>query len=275
MDGMYQKLTKQELQQRLARFYQAMNVANPEWNTAIILSKVNQYYLTGTMQDGMLLLKKDDGARYFVRRSYERAKDESPFEPILPMESYRDAAQAAGVQCGETYIETEVATIAILGRLKRHFQMDSVKSLDRVMLSLRSVKSPYELDWMRRSGERHNDFLRNLAPGLLREGMSEADFVADLYASMVKHGYQGISRFSVFQTEMVIGQVAFGESALYPTCFDGPGGAYGMCPAVPLVGRRERKLKKGDLVFVDIAFGINGYHTDKTQVYQFGGRALR
>jgi Xaa-Pro aminopeptidase len=45
-----------------------------------------------------------------------------------------------------------------------------------------------------------------------------------------------------------------------------------MCPAVPLYGSRERKLKCGDLVFVDVGFGVNGYHTDKTQVYMFGGK---
>jgi Xaa-Pro aminopeptidase len=89
---------------------------------------------------------------------------------------------------------------------------------------------------------------------------------------MIKHGYQGISRFSMFQTEMIVGQIGFGESSLYPTSFDGPGGAYGMYPAVPLVGSRTRKLRKGDSVFVDIAFGMNGYHSDKTQIYLFGGK---
>lgn len=105
---------------------------------------------------------------------------------------------------------------------------------------------------------------------MLREGISEADFVAELYERMVKLGYHGVSRFSMFQTEMVVGQVGFGDSSLYPTDFDGPGGSRGICPAVPLLGSRERKLSRGDLVFVDIGFGMNGYHSDKTQVYAFG-----
>ncbi len=96
--------------------------------------------------------------------------------------------------------------------------------------------------------------------------------MAELYAAQVKHGHQGVGRFSMFQIEMGVGQIGFGESSIYPTNFDGPGGAYGMCPAVPFIGSRERKLKKGDLVFIDIAYGINGYHSDKTQVYVFGGR---
>ena len=100
--------------------------------------------------------------------------------------------------------------------------------------------------------------------------MSEADLVAELFEKMVKYGYHGVARFAMFQTEIVVGQVGFGESSIYPTSFDGPGGAYGMSPAVPLLGSRERKLKSGDLVFVDIGYGVDGYHSDKTQVYMFG-----
>jgi Xaa-Pro aminopeptidase len=39
-----------------------------------------------------------------------------------------------------------------------------------------------------------------------------------------------------------------------------------------LLGSRERLLKKGDLVFVDIGFAVNGYNSDKTQVYMFGAK---
>ena len=42
---------------------------------------------------------------------------------------------------------------------------------------------------------------------------------------MVKFGHHGVSRFAMFQTELAIGQIGFGESSLYPTSFDGPGGA--------------------------------------------------
>jgi Xaa-Pro aminopeptidase len=43
-----------------------------------------------------------------------------------------------------------------------------------------------------------------------------------------------------------------------------------MSAAVPLLGSRERKLAKGDLVFIDIGCGVEGYHTDKTMTYAFG-----
>jgi Xaa-Pro aminopeptidase len=74
----------------------------------------------------------------------------------------------------------------------------------------------------------------------------------------------------MFDTHATMGQIGFGESSIYPTCFNGPGGNYGLSPAVPMLGSKERKLRLGDLVFVDIGCGVDGYHTDKTMVYMFG-----
>ncbi len=268
---MYKDLTNEELEKRLTGFKGMMGRLCPDWDTAIFMSKVNQYYFTGTMQDGMLMIRRD-GATYFVRRSYERARDESPFSPVIQMDSYRDAAGHMGGECGNTFIEAEIVTVGIMERLKKYFTMAAVNPLDKVIASVRSIKSPYELEWTEKSGKQHEYVLKEAVPAMLREGISEAEFVAALFSEMVKAGHQGINRFSMFQNELSIGQIGFGESSLYPMSFDGPGGGYGMSPSAPLLGSRDRKLKKGDLVFVDIGFGMNGYHTDKTQVYMFGAK---
>ncbi len=75
-------LTKQELEQRLQRFCAMMDKEAPVWDTAIFLGRVNQYYFSGNMQDGMLVITRDRKLYFFVRRSVERAKRESPW-PIF------------------------------------------------------------------------------------------------------------------------------------------------------------------------------------------------
>jgi Xaa-Pro aminopeptidase len=70
--------------------------------------------------------------------------------------------------------------------------------------------------------------------------------------------------------DIAVGQMGFGENSIYPTSFDGPGGCLGIGPAAPVLGSRDRRLRQGDLVFVDIGFAVDGYHTDKTMVYMFG-----
>lgn len=264
--------SKKELEERIAKLCAAITENYPEWDSALVLSRINQYYFTGTMQEGLLVIKRDGTAMYFARRSFERAKLESPLECIYPMESYRDAAAAAGNQLGNVLVETEILTMGILDRLKKYFSFENIYDIEKILFGLRAVKSRYELSLMRESGRLHKKLLEEIVPGLLREGMSELDFTAELYEHMLKIGFHGVSRFYRYQTEMVAGQIGFGENSLYPTNFDGPGGMRGMSAAVPILGSRESTLKKGALVFVDIGFGVNGYHSDRTQVYMFGAK---
>ena len=268
---MHAKVPLTELNDRLQRFRARMDITNPGWELAFIFSTINLYYFTGTLQDGMLLIPRDGEAVFWVRRSYARAVDESCFPQIRPMQSYRTAAQATGAIPRTVYLETEQVSLATYQRLLKHFPFSDVISVDGVVADIRSVKSPYERDLMEKAGSIHRHVLEDLAPGLLREGMSEADFSAELYAVMVREGHHGIVRFGIAGAEIMLGLIGFGESSIYPTYIDSPGGNAGMSPAVPLLGSRDRKLKRGDLVFCDIGCGYHGYHTDKTMTYVFGG----
>jgi Xaa-Pro dipeptidase len=259
-----------ELNARLERFQATMDAANPDWAMAAVFSKVNLYYFTGTMQDGLLLIPRHGEAVFWVRRSYERALDESLFPRIQPMESFRDAAASFTALPASIFLETEVVPLALYQRFQKHFRFTNVRSADAQIRAIRAVKSPFELELMKRAGEIHRRVLEERVPGLLREGMSEADLGAELFAVLLAEGHHGVARFSMFDTEILVGLIAFGEGSLYPTYIDGPGGNAGLSPAVPLLGSRERKLRKGDLVFIDIGCGVDGYHTDKTMTYAFG-----
>ena len=259
-----------ELRSRLERFHAMMDAASPDWELAAVFSKVNLYYFTGTMQDGVLLIPRQEEAVLWVRRSYERALDESLFPRIRPMESFRDAAASVKGMPAAVFLETEVVPLALYQRFQKHFPFKQVRSADAQIRAVRAVKSPFELGLMEQAGEIHRRVLEERVPEMLRAGMSEADLCTELFSVLVAEGHHGVARCAAFDTEIVVGLIAFGVSSLYPTSFNGPGGAYGMHPSVPLLGSRERKLGKGDLVFIDIGCGIEGYHTDKTVTYMFG-----
>lgn len=267
---MMKEMNKQEIAGRIKKLFDELNRQGRDWDAAFLIDKVNQYYLTGTMQDGVFVLKNDGSYAYFVRRSFERATMECLIDDVFPMVNYKDVSAVIGKDVQKIYLETELVAYGMLERIKKYFDINEIIPIDKIILKARAVKSPYELSVMEESGRQHKYLLKSIVPGLLREGMNEAEFTAELYAEMVKLGYHGVSRFTMFQTDIVAGQIGFGENSLYPTSFDGPGGMKGMHPASPVVGDRERSLKKGDLVFVDIGYGVCGYHTDKTQVYMFG-----
>jgi Xaa-Pro dipeptidase len=259
-----------ELNDRMRRFRACMDAQHPNWELAAIFGRVNQYYFTGTMQDGLLLIPRGGQAVLCVRRSYERACAESLFPDIRPMKGFRDAAPAVPGEREVIHVDAEVVPLAILGRFRKYFPCKEIAAMDAQALRVRAVKSPYELAIMERTGEIHRRVLEDGVPELLREGVSEAEFGCDLYSLMVRAGHQGIIRFGMFGVDIAVGQIGFGENSLYPTSFDGPGGNLGIGPAAPVLGNRDRRLRKGDLVFVDIGLAVEGYHTDKTSVYAFG-----
>jgi Xaa-Pro aminopeptidase len=267
---MPQRVPVSELESRMECFRNQMNTAHPEWEFAIIISKINQFYFTGTMQEGLLVIPRNEQATLFVRRSYERAVNESYFAQIQSIDSYRDAASHYSSIPSTVYLETEFVPMAMYQRIAKYFPFKQVFALDSDVAVVRSQKSLWELAIMEQSGKIHQHVLEDLVPGLLREGMSELELAMQLYSVMVSEGHHGVARFSMFDTEMAVGHIAFGESSIYPTYFNGPGGNLGMSPAVPILGNRERKLTRGDLVFIDVGCGVNGYHTDKTMTYLFG-----
>jgi len=269
------ELTLQELLQRRERFTALMTSRFPNWNSAVIMESVNKYYFTGTIQDGVLVIRRDGSLIYGVRRSLERALEESPLsqKEIIGISTYRDLAQVLDGNLGEVYVEGDTMPLVTRDRLAKYFKMDNIGFLDSVIRTVRSVKSPYELDTIRESGRAHRKLLEDNVPALLREGMSEHEFLGEFAREMYRLGYQGLARFHQFQIDINIGQVGFGTNALVPTWFDGPGGCRGNGPWAPYSADFQRKLKKGDPVFVDAAFAVRGYHSDKTQVYIFGDKA--
>ena len=264
-------LTKEEIQNRIQTLWHHMNQKAPNWDNLLIFGKMNQYYYTGTMQDGVFALRRDGSYRYFIRRSFQRGNLEAKITECTPMTNYRSLYDFLGTDLGNLYLDKDIVNLSILDRLKKYFPIEVINSADRILSEVRSVKSPYELEKIKISGKKHQQILQSVVPGLLKEGISEVTLFSSLYEKMLEAGYHGLARFSMHQVEMALGQFGFGTNAIYPARFDGPGGMKGMSPVVPMVGDPDRRLQKGDLVFIDIAFGVDGYHTDCTQIYQFGG----
>lgn len=260
-----------ELTQRMQRFRMRMDAEQPLWELAAFFGRVNQYYFTGTMQDGVLLVPCDADAVFCVRRSYERAVEESLFPNLRPMRKFSDAFPFVPAAARRViHLETELVPLALAQRFRKYFACQEFASLDAQAARVRALKSTYELNLMERCGAMHRRVMEELVPQMLREGMNEAELACELYSVLVREGHQGTVRFGMFNVDIAVAQLGFGENSLYPTSFDGPGGCRGISPAAPVLGSRERKLTRGDLVFVDVGCAMDGYHSDKTMTYMFG-----
>lgn len=261
-----------ELEARLERFRRVMDAAHPGWEMAAVNHKVAMYYFTGTIQEGVLLIRPQD-AVFWVRRSFERACNESHFSDIRPMHSFREAAAFYGSAPKVMYVETKKATLDWERMLHKYFAFEELGSFDSVLQDLRMVKSEYELKQMEQSGAIHETVLDIVAPKLIHGGISEAQLAIAIYSEMVQRGSHGTARFNQALGEEAVGIASFGKSGLVRTGFDGPGGTDGTCIAVQSIGNAFRKLQPGRLVYLDIPCGFDGYHTDKTVVYYYGDLA--
>lgn len=261
-----------ELEMRLNAFRSQMDKEHPGWEMAAVNHKIAMYYFTGTMQEGVLIIRPQD-AVFWVRRSYERACGESCFSDIRPMHSFREAAAFYKKMPRVMYIETKKVTIEWERLLHKYFSFEEIGSFDGVLQELRLRKSPYELQQMERSGAIHETVLDVIVPKLVQEGISEAQLAVAVYREMIQRGSHGTVRFNQLLGEEIVGLASFGKSGLVKTGFDGPGGTDGTCIAVQSIGNAFRKLKTGRVIYLDIPCGFDGYHTDKTTVYYYGDLA--
>ena len=262
---------REDLDARLIRLRQRLDERAPEWRAALVLSKVNIYYLTGTMPSGALVIPRDGDAVLWVRRSLTRSTAESAFPRLQPMRSFRDLAAAWPNRPPSCLIEKESVSLAHVERISKYLPFERFEALDSHLSAVRAVKSPWELQRLEAAGHIHQQVLEEVVPTLLEEGMSEAELGAEILRVMLRRGHHGVARLGMFDTELFLGAICFGESSIRPNPFDGPGGVEGLDPAVPLFGSHQRRLQRGDLIFVDVGCGIDGYHTDKTMTYTFHG----
>lgn len=272
MFDFHARVPRQELEARLAALRARLTAADPGWQLALVNSKVNMYYLAGTMQDGVLTITPNE-AILWVRRQYDRAVRESEFADIRPMRSYRTLGEHFGEAPAAAYVEAKTATLEWLGMVRKYLPFGEWKPLAPHLNALRAHKSAYEADCMREAGKLHEEVIETVMPTLLREGMSEAELCGAVYLELLARGSMGICRYNQPVGEDVGGFCGFGENTCDALAFDGPDGCAGTCIAVQSIGSPARKLKKGDLVLMDMPAGLLGYHTDKSVVYYYGSLA--
>jgi Xaa-Pro aminopeptidase len=133
---------------------------------------------------------------------------------------------------------------------------------------VRAVKSPYEIDLMRRAVKR-SDQVAARVPELLREGMTELELAGKVEAEARKLGHQGIVRMRYWGGEVFYGHLMAGPSGAVPSFPRSPTGGSGASPAVAQ-GPGFRPIQRHEPVMIDYVFALNGYYSDHTRIFSMG-----
>ena len=236
----------------------------------IIFQNVDRFYFTGSMQKGILVIPVDKEPLFFIEKSIERAKIETPLDiiPIKNDKEIRKVLDHNGLLSGRAGLELDVLPVSTFERLKKVLGFERYADVSPSIKELREVKSPFEIEQLKKSGKMLTHVFAK-AKDVVREGATELYIDATLVAEGRKLGHQGFLRMRGINQEMITITVQCGFTGAVTPCADVPIGGAGLTPAVPQ-GSSLKKVERGVPVTIDYGGGYNGYITDETRVFVVG-----
>jgi len=262
----------EEIHERIDRLREAMAGADAALSWIDHLS--DRCYYAGTGQDGVLLLPRADEPVFQARLSYERATAESPLA-VARFPGRRALLEAVRARLGadgRLGLALEVTPASTYVALAQVLGAERLVDIGPLIRRQRAVKSRWEIAQVRRAAEQVTALFGEVGHHL-RPGLTELEVSAALEHRLRLLGHSGTVRVRRPGADLGLMYVVAGDSALYPTCFDGPVGAEGLYPyGAP--GAGTRRIEAGQTVMLDIVSAANGYHADHTRTFWTGKTVL-
>ncbi|UCE36295.1 MAG: aminopeptidase P family protein [Thermoplasmata archaeon] len=264
------KTPKEEIVKRVSRLQNEMTSENIDG--VMILQQADKFYFSGTVQNGVIFIPVDGTPIFMVRKSLERAQEESELDNIVPFKSY---SQIPGIikehgftSLSKIGLELDVMPVAIFRKLEGTFSGTEIIDASKSIRKIRMVKSEYEIKTMKKAGKILKGAMEEV-PNLLAEGKSEIELAAETEIILRKKGHQGIIRMRKWNQECFYGLILSGESGAISNYMDAPLGGMGPCPAAPR-GASPKKIKKKEPIIIDMVSAYNGYVVDCTRTFYIG-----
>jgi len=243
----------------------------------LITQNVDLYYFTGSMQTGYLFVPAEGNPTYYVRRSVQRALEESVIHTV-PLGSFRKFGELLESDFPQVFeksspnlviaMEYDVAPAQLVNKITSLLPQVTWIDGSTLIREIRMIKSPYEILAIKDAARVINLALEN-AIGYISEGMPEYELIARIEFDLRMNGHIGMMRMRAYNQEIVTGVVGAGEAVSTPTYFDGPAGGIGLTSASPQ-GAGRRRFRRDEPIFVDIGCCINGYVIDQTRTLVMG-----
>lgn len=260
-----------ELEHRCSRLQQAMSRASLD--AVMMMQSADLYYFTGTIQAGCLYVPASGQPVYLVRRDFMRARMESGLKEVVPCSGFSAMASLLAdygyrVQ-GKIGLELDVLPANTLERCRKSFPQALFSDASTVIRRIRMIKSQYEIHLMQDAAVQLDKVFR-AASGLLREGMTDLQFAAELERIARLEGNPGVMRMRAFNGELCYGHVFSGADSAVPAFVDSPGGGMGVSPAFGQ-GAGLKPILRNEPVIIDFCGNCDGYLVDQTRVMAIGG----
>jgi Xaa-Pro aminopeptidase len=235
---------------------------------ALLFQSADICYFSGTAQDGLIYVPKCGEPVVMMRRSLERAIQESPLN-VRPLRNMRNLKSDLGIPTGATVgLEMDVLPCSFYFRIASALQEAKFVDVSERIRHIRSVKSEFELGLVREAA-RMLDAGISSVPDYIQEGMKEIDLICRIESVMRAMGHQGSLHFRKFNSIVPLGHVMCGSEAAFPSYLASPTGGRGTSIMFPQ-GAGFNKIKRNEPIFVDTVGIYNGYIADATRIFTLG-----
>jgi len=265
----------EEIQERHRRFQEKMEAAGLDG--FLVVQKMDCFYLSGTAQEALLYVPLEGDPLLLVKRELERARVESPLEHVVGHRSLREVPSLVVEHAGRPPrvlgLEMDILPAREYFRLQSLFPSSTLVDGSGIIRDLRKIKSPFEVDLMRKAGDIGKSVYQE-AGKILREGMTEIEFGGLLEANAKKLGHEGLLRVRSFNYEAYSWHVLSGSIGGIVSQSDSPMGGLGLSPAFP-VGASRKVMKACEPILVDFGTCYHGYQADETRMFCIGKMPLK
>jgi Xaa-Pro aminopeptidase len=235
---------------------------------SIVFNSRHIYYFTGSAQNSILLIPKEDSPTLYVRRDFERAKEESQVETI-PIKSTREIFENVDQYDIKEYfigIENNFLRVGLFLYLKKYLASSSFTDVSSSIQQMRMIKDDLELKCARKSAKLAEK-VQDVSREYIKPGITELDLAGEIQRVITRNG----STFSYFdgywgRTPFI---VSSGENLWARSDFPPVLSGVGPYKAEPH-GPSNRVINNGDIVVVDVATVLDGYNADHSRTYYVG-----
>ena len=243
------------------------NMSDIHADGLLICDNVNLYYVSGRIFRGYCYIPVKGEPIFFVRRPLGLNGTQVVY--IRKPEEIGEYLQKNGIAFPDKLLlESDSISYSDYKRYETIFTPKEVLNGTALLRRCRSIKTPYEIDLIRRSGELHAKAYETI-PSLYRKGMTDVEFSIELEHECRKLGSLGIFRIFGQSMEIFMGSVLAGDNADIPSPYDFAMGGAGLDVSLP-VGCNGTVLTEGMSLMVDMGGNFTGYMTDMTRTYAIG-----
>jgi Xaa-Pro aminopeptidase len=260
---------KDELRSRTQKLQKMMQ--QHECDGFIIMQNVDLYYFSGTMQNAWFYIPAAGDPVLFCRKSFERAKAESPWDVVntANFKAVPEQITLRGMPLPKRIaIEYDVTPVSSYMSFKKIFPQSELIDGSQWVRNIRAVKSSSEILELKTAGSRIADAFSRIS-GVIKPGMTEIQCAMEIQRLMHESSCDGIIRFRGYNQELYFGHFLSGPSGAMASFNDGATAGQGIGAFFPQ-GPGNKTVLRNEPLHLDYMGICNGYMVDQTRVFVIG-----